>query len=48
MDDIYRIHVRGQLDDHWSEWLEGLAIQRQADASRKGSAPASWGSSRSR
>jgi hypothetical protein len=31
MDDIYRIHVRGQLDDHWSDWLEGLAIQRQAD-----------------
>ncbi len=31
MDDIYRIHVRGRLDDHWSDWLEGLAIQRQAD-----------------
>jgi hypothetical protein len=31
MDDIYRIHVRGRLEDHWSDWFEGLAIQRQAD-----------------
>ena len=31
MDSIYRVHVRGHLDDHWSEWLGGLAVQRQAD-----------------
>jgi hypothetical protein len=31
MGDIYQIHIRGQLDDHWSDWFEGLAIQRQAD-----------------
>ena len=31
MDSIYRVHVRGHLDDHWSEWLGGLEIQRQAD-----------------
>ncbi len=26
-----RIRVRGHLDDRWSEWFEGLAIQRQED-----------------
>ena len=31
MDSIYRVHVRGHLDDHWSEWLGGLALQRQPD-----------------
>jgi hypothetical protein len=31
MSDIYRIHVQGHLDDRWSDWLEGLAIQRQDD-----------------
>ena len=29
--DTYRIRVRGHLDDHWSDWLEGLVIERQAD-----------------
>jgi hypothetical protein len=23
---IYRIRVRGQIDDRWSEWFHGLAI----------------------
>jgi hypothetical protein len=31
MDDIYRIRVQGHLDDRWSDWLEGLVIQRQPD-----------------
>ena len=31
MDDIYRIQVQGHLDDRWSDWLGGLAIQRQDD-----------------
>jgi hypothetical protein len=31
MDDIYRIRVRGHLDDRWSDWLEGLVIHRQED-----------------
>ncbi len=25
---IYEIRVEGHLPDHWSEWLEGLAISR--------------------
>jgi hypothetical protein len=31
MVDTYRIHVRGHLGDRWSDWLGGLAVQRQAD-----------------
>jgi hypothetical protein len=31
MIDIYRIRVGGHLDDRWSDWFGGLAIQRQAD-----------------
>ena len=31
MVDTYRIRVRGHLDDRWSDWLGGLAIQRQSD-----------------
>jgi hypothetical protein len=31
MVDTYHIHVGGHLDDHWSDWLGGLAIQRQDD-----------------
>ena len=31
MVDIYRIRVRGHLDDRWSDWLGGLAVQRQED-----------------
>ncbi len=31
MDDTYRIRVRGHLDDRWSDWLGGLAVQRQDD-----------------
>ena len=27
----YRVHVRGHLDDLWSDWLEGLVIHRQDD-----------------
>ena len=31
MVDTYQIRVRGRLDDRWSDWLGGLAIQRQED-----------------
>ena len=24
---IYEIRIRGQLDDSWSEWLEGLEVK---------------------
>ncbi len=25
--DFYEIHVRGHLDESWSDWLEGLAVK---------------------
>ena len=28
---FYEIRVRGHLDDRWSDWLGGLAVQRQED-----------------
>ena len=31
MVDIYRIRVRGHLDDRWSDSLGGMAVQRQKD-----------------
>src|SRR5215216_1452573 len=31
MDDSYHIHVRGHLEDRWSDRLGGLTIQRQDD-----------------
>jgi hypothetical protein len=31
MGDIYRVQVRGHLEERWSDWLGGLAIQRQND-----------------
>jgi len=31
MVDTYHIRVDGHLDDRWSDWLDGLVIQRQAD-----------------
>jgi hypothetical protein len=31
MDDTYRICVRGRLDDRWSDWLGGFAVQRRED-----------------
>ncbi|MDQ3485702.1 MAG: hypothetical protein M3445_09895 [Actinomycetota bacterium] len=31
MTEIYRIRVSGHLDDRWSDWLEGLDLQRQED-----------------
>jgi hypothetical protein len=31
MVDIYQVRVRGHIDDRWSDWLEGLAVQRQED-----------------
>lgn len=29
--DVYRIRVRGHLDDRWSDWLAGLGVQRHDD-----------------
>ena len=31
MAETYRIHVRGHLDDRWSDELGGLAVQRRDD-----------------
>jgi hypothetical protein len=31
MVDTYRFLVKGHLDDRWSDWLGGLAIERQED-----------------
>ena len=31
MTDIYEVRVQGHLEDHWSEWLGGLAVQRRED-----------------
>ena len=31
MVDTYRFRVKGHLDDRWSDWLGGLAVQRQED-----------------
>jgi hypothetical protein len=30
---VYRIRVRGVLDEQWSDWLAGLTITPQADGS---------------
>jgi hypothetical protein len=30
-DHTYRIRLRGHLDDRWSDWFGGLAIQRRDD-----------------
>ena len=30
-DEIYRIHVRGHLDDRWTDWFGGLELCRQDD-----------------
>jgi hypothetical protein len=27
----YEIRVQGQLDQHWSEWFDGLTISHDAD-----------------
>ena len=29
--DIYEFRVKGHLNDRWSDWLGGLAVQRQED-----------------
>jgi len=31
MTDLYELCVQGHLEDHWSEWLGGLAVQRRED-----------------
>jgi hypothetical protein len=28
---IYQIRVEGHLDDEWSEWFDGMAIDRKED-----------------
>ena len=27
----YEIRISGHLDDHWSAWLDGLTVTREAD-----------------
>ena len=27
----YRIHIKEQLDAHWAEWFEGMALSYMAD-----------------
>ncbi len=29
--DVYRIEVKGHLDDSWSEWFDGLSISNEAN-----------------
>jgi hypothetical protein len=29
--DIYEFRLKGHLDDRWSKWFGGLAVQRQED-----------------
>lgn len=31
MTDIYRFQVKEHLDEHWSDWFGGLAVQLQED-----------------
>ncbi len=31
MGDTYEFRIKGHLDDRWSDWLGGLAVQRQED-----------------
>ena len=31
MADVYEIRVKGQLDESWSEWFDGLEIRNEAD-----------------
>ena len=31
MSEIHEIRVQGHLDDHWVDWLEGLALTREND-----------------
>ena len=31
MVDTYRFRVKGHLNDRWSDWFGGLAVQRQDD-----------------
>jgi hypothetical protein len=35
----YRFHIRGHLDDRWSDWLGGLAIERMEDGTSVLSGP---------
>jgi hypothetical protein len=31
MSDTYELRVKGHLDNRWSDWLEGMSMQRQVD-----------------
>lgn len=39
MDTGYRFHIRGHLDDRWSDWLGGLSIERRDDGTSVLSGP---------
>lgn len=40
MDAVYRIRVKGHLDDRWSEALGGMTLTRECDGSTLLSGPA--------
>jgi hypothetical protein len=39
MADIYQIRVKGHLDDHWSDWFDGLTLTHQEDGTTVLSGP---------
>jgi hypothetical protein len=39
MGERYRIHVRGHLDDRWTDWFGGLELHRQDDGTTVLSGP---------
>ncbi len=39
MADIYQIRVKGHLDDHWSDWFDGLTLTRHEDGTTLLSGP---------
>ena len=39
MNEIYQIRVAGHLADRWSDWLGGLAMERQSDGTTVLSGP---------
>jgi hypothetical protein len=39
MAELYRIRVKGHLDKHWSDWLEGLSLTHLENGERLLSGP---------
>jgi hypothetical protein len=32
---VYEIRIQGHLDQHWTEWFDGLAISYESDGSTR-------------